>query len=367
MPRKKRAKYGDYCEVRGGKLYGSVNIPQGDGTYKRKRKRVATETEARRWAEFQLNKRKYGGQECETFFDLAEWYKREFLIAPVYQNGRKLYGIRTYKRERQKVDRLAKEFGGYTLNALDADVLNRYKRERLRTVSITAVNRDFALMRAMFHKAVRRRWMPENPFDHEKLIDIALEKKGRHELDDKTVKRLLARSRKSEQPLLHYLLMVLVWTGARPSEIFPYDATADDGIERECLTWAAILRHDFQAMTIVAYKGRLRKERVVPVRPELEIVLRRFYTEARPQPSDLLFPFSSCKRSWLTLCRSARIKGVTIRAFRSYFNSWLIEQGYDEGARMLILGQEKLTTNLLYSKLTPEFIERFREDKTPTP
>lgn len=176
---------------------------------------------------------------------------------------------------------------------------------------------------------------------------------------NRMAKRLLARSRKSEQPLLHYLILVMAHTGARPSEVYPYQQDKD--VKIEPLIWQAILDYDFKGVRIVAYKGKVRKERIVPTSEALERGLRKFYSEAQPQPDDLLFPFTTIKRSWNTLCRSVGVSGITIRAFRAYFNSWLIERGFDEVSRMLILGHERITTNLRYSTLTPEFAQRFRQ------
>lgn len=362
MPRKKkRARYGSYCEEIKGKLYGSVQIPLGNGKYKRKRKQVESPIAARQWAEHQLNRTRYGDTEdVETFGQLAEWYKKEFLVPPIYQDGKRIDGLRTYQQQRNLADRLSKQFGGYRLDAITLDTLRRYKRERLRTVSITSVNRDFALLKTMFRRAVTRKWMRENPFEFgEGLLETSLESKGRAKITHRIAKRLLARSRKSEQPLLHYLVLVLAHTGARPSEAFPYQATKNDGILREPLTWRAILDHDFQAVTLVSYKGKVRKERAVPTSVELKRGLRQFYAETQPEPEDVLFPFSTAKRSWATLCRAVGAN-ITLRALRTYFNECLVEKGYDEVSRMLLMGHEHLTTNLLYSSITPEFIKRFR-------
>lgn len=358
MPRKKpRARYGDYCEIIDGALYASVNIPLGNGKYRKKRKRVENTIEARQWALATL----YGKVDPnQTFSELVKWYKAEFLIPPVYQKGKRVDGVRTYQRSRTAADRLVRYFGNFKLDDITVDVLRRYKRERLQKVSITAVNRDFALMRTMFRRAVNRKWLKENPFDHsEGLIEVSLEPKGRAPITHRTAKRLLARSRKSEQPLLHYLLLVLAHTGARPSEVFPYDAKQGDGILREPLIWQRVLQHDFKAVTLVSYKGRVREERIVPASEQLERGLRALHERTGPNPDDLLFPFSSCKRAWATLCRSVGVK-VTLRAFRAYFNTYLIERNFNEISRMMILGQKKIVTNLRYTSITPEMVESFR-------
>lgn len=364
MPRKKKkASYGDYCVTIDGKLYASVYLPLGGGKYKRKRKLVETKTDARNWALEQLKLHRTGGapEEVKTFADLAEWYKDEFLVEPTYKDGKKLFGVRTYKTQRRMADRLKEEFGFFQLDDLNVDVLRRYKRERLKKVSITAVNREFALLRSMFKKARSRRWMRENPFDlGENLIEIALEGRRKNPLTDRIARRLLARARKSEQPLLFYLVLVAASTGARPSELMPYDAYDDS--PRAPLCWKNILDFDFKAVRLISYKGRVAQERIVPATDYLEKALRKWYAEISPAPDDLLFPVKNFKRSWKTLTKSVRCEGVRLRDFRGYFNTKMLNAQFDEVTRLLVLGHSNVKTNLRYSFITEEFINNFREN-----
>src|SRR5690349_19588025 len=108
MPRKakKVTRYKDYCVEKDGELYGSINIPNGDGTYRQKRKKVDSVTEARQWALGELAKLQHGKVELTktaTFGELAAWYKREYLIEPVYENGIKVEGVKDHKRLKAKI------------------------------------------------------------------------------------------------------------------------------------------------------------------------------------------------------------------------------------------------------------------------
>lgn len=363
MPRK-RTRYREYSTVINGKLYAVVNIPLGGGRYRQKRKRVASKLEAQQWATEQMGLHLEGEDLFESssrkFADFAAWYKKEYCIPPVYEKGKKLDGLRTWQHQEQAVDRLTARLGRFDLNKITIDVLRREKRERLKTVSITTVNREFALLRTMFKKAKRRKWMRENPFDlEESLIVTSLESRRVPTLNDRTAVRLLARSRKSEQPLLFYLVAVHMFTGGRPSEIFPYKAVPGDDVPREPLAWKNILKHNFRAVTLVSYKGNVRKERWVPTLPFLEKVLRRFHIESKGGPDDLLFPLTSFKRSWATLCRSCKVSGVRLRDFRHYYNSWAVPRMNDM-ERMLIMGHTEMPTNARYSHLDESFIDKYR-------
>lgn len=356
----KRKRYGSYYEVRNGEYFASVNIPLGKGKYRKKRKKVSNPTEARQWAVKELNKT-HGTDAPLTFTELADWYSKEFLIPPSYKSGARVGGLRTYERQQTMLDRLTRTFGFYRLDNITVDVLRRYKRDRLRDVGITAVNRDFALMRTMFKKAGKRKWM-ENPFDYgEGLVETALEPKRANPITTRMAKRLLARSRKSEQPLLHYVILVLMFTGARPSEVYPYEAK-DDGVLREPLIWQNVLEFDFQAVRLVSYKGRIREERVVPSTLELESGLKRLYTQTNPTSEGLIFPVKSFKRSWATLCRSVGVSGIRLRDFRKYYNTVIMTNpAFNDAERMLLMGHTEIATNLRYAGLDERFFKKYRE------
>lgn len=367
MPKKKPRKYGEYICTINKVEYAVVRLPLGNGKYKRKVKLLSklggTKTEAAKWAWEQIEKHKTGGAtdgEDLTFTALAAWYKKEFLVAPVYQNGKKLYGVRTYKGQQQIVDNLAKHFGYYKLDNITLDVLRKYKRERLKDVSITAVNREFALIRTMFKKAKARKWLKESPFDlGENLIEVSLENSRKSPLTLRLAKRLLARSRKSQQPLLYYLILVLMHTGARPSEVYPY-REEDDDVPREPLIWKNVLDYNFKAVRLISYKGRIRKERIVPTTVELERGLRKMYQGA---PDDLLFPITSFKRSWATLVKSVKgASGVYLRDFRHFYNSViLVNSRFNDVERMLLMGHSRPSTNLRYSQFDESFIDKYRD------
>jgi|GEM_PF-4137044 len=371
--------YGKYTYVKDGDLYAVVKLPLGNGKYQRKTKRIEDAVKARQWAADQLLKHREGNAPPDakekrlTFTVFADWYKSEFLFAPIYQNGKKLDGLRMWEKERQKLDRLTRYFGMYQLNNISVDVLRRYKRDRLlgkieglkKPVSITSVNRDFAALRKMFGEAVRRKWMSENPFSlDDSLFDIAAESPDNQKVTPRIARRLLARARKSEQALLFPLIAIMRYTGARPSEVFPYEAKKGDDVPREPLTWRSVLDFDFKAVRLVSFKGRKanRNERLVPCSIQLERILRDLYAKTQnPKFDDLLFPLASVKRSWSTLCRSIRVKGVVLRDFRAFFNQELINRRFDEASRLLIMGHTSIATNVRYSKIDPEFVQRYRE------
>jgi integrase len=122
-----------------------------------------------------------------------------------------------------------------------------------------------------------------------------------------------------------------------------------------------VLQFDFKAIEIVSYKGRIRKVRTVPTTEGLEQALRNLYALTNPEPSDLVFPVKSFKRSWATLCGSVGVSGVWLRDFRHYYNSVILQRpDINDVERMILMGHTQVKTNIRYSKLGTEFIEKYR-------
>jgi len=296
-------RYGSYTTKIDGKDYAIVYIPQENGRYKKKVKLLSLiegnpKTKAQQWAWSELEKAQQVVSP-RTFEDVAGWYRQEFLVAPVYRDGKKLYGARTYKAQRRTLDILTAAIGDLNIDKVTVDVLSTYKRKALRSVSISTVNRRFALLRTVLRKAKQRKWMSENPFDvDDSLIQVSLESRRVSSLDDKTVDLLIEKSATSEQPLLKYLIVTLADTGARPSEIYPYDGS-DREVPREPLNWERVLKYDFRGLDIVSYKSRIRQVRFVPTTERLELALRELHSSLQPTPQaqDLLFPVTTLNRS----------------------------------------------------------------------
>ncbi|HXG83369.1 MAG TPA: phage integrase SAM-like domain-containing protein [Pyrinomonadaceae bacterium] len=181
---KKRKRYGSsyWIDPKTKLGYSRVIIPQPGGKNKQIVRRADNATHAQQIAdelraEYAERGESYLTGRNMTFDNLADWYEKEFLVAPRYVNGQKVAGLRTFENEKNKLNRLRATFGKMFVSEIDYDILHRYKLKRLDTgVSIATVNRDFELLRTMFRKSVRRKWLKESPFDFgERLIEKSLE------------------------------------------------------------------------------------------------------------------------------------------------------------------------------------------------
>ena len=181
------------------------------------------------------------------------------MVPPIYSDdGVKISGMPTHRNLKLRIERLQKYLGKLRIKQIDEDVLYKVKawpKKESLEAKPASINRYLEGLRAMLKTAVRRRWLPENPFDFgEKLIDSALKRKRDVILTEEQEKLILGVAQKSNKSLVYYALLCLVETGARPSEI--YDAST---VKAEPVKWSDFFDYNFQAVRLTSYKGKKRK------------------------------------------------------------------------------------------------------------
>ena len=283
MSNKKRKRYGSsyWIDPKSKLGYARVIIPQQGGKSKQIVRRADNATHAQQIAdeiraEYADRGVSYLTGRNLMFNQLADWYEKEFLVPPRYIDGRKIAGLRTFENEKNKLARLRLFFGNLLVSDVNYDVLHRYKLKRLDAgVAIATVNRDFELLRTMFRKAVRRKWLKESPFDYgERLIEKSLESRRTLTVTDEQEKLILDAAKKSKRSRLYYLLLALLDTGARPSELYPVNESNENTeITFEPVRWCDFFEHNFEIVQLVSYKGKERKIRLVPVTERLKTAL----------------------------------------------------------------------------------------------
>ncbi len=274
-----------------------------------------------------------------TFQKLADWYKTEYVIPPVYVDGMKVEGMRTWESEQSKIDRIVGELGRELIGEIDETVFRKYKRKRLKSVSITTVNRDFESIRAMFRKAKKKKWIKEIP-DFEGFIDKSLEKRRRVTVCDLQEKKILVEARKlirSTAPRLYALIVSLRDSGARPNELYPVNDYSKDKSMYEPLRWRDL--YDEQGKIrdltrLVSYKGKLREVRLAVVTERMKKAFHELWdhlehsknisAENSAHLDNLVFPHTSFKKSWDLVRIAAGFPDLRLRDFR---RDWVTRLG----------------------------------------
>lgn len=344
MPRKKKRHYGDYTEYINGELYGSISIPLGNGQYKRRRKKVESKTEARNWALAELDRAKHGSDEpVETFAHLAEWYKAYFLIAPVYENGIKIEGVKDWKKQRAKLDRITAHFGVKRLSNFSETDLLAYARERRKTVVQATINRDLALIRSMFRKGrdAFKLSVPRFPiqtgaeverdrvmsFDEEKRILAACNEVEVLEYERKG--KAVTANHKTNRGHLKAIIIFAVDTAMRQGEMFKIE-------------WRDVHESYIQIRAEISKTGKPRR---VPITSRVQKILNSL-------PKDKFLFTGNPSKAFTTACKRAKVKNLRFHDLRHTATTRMIASGIPHTEVMKITGHTQIKTFLRY--LNPE-------------
>lgn len=255
-----------------------------------------------------------------TFEYFADWYKDRYAIAPTYEEGQQVAGLRTYKNVRLQLDRLKLEFTKKKISRINEEVLHQFanKRKNIDKVKTATINRDLELLRGMFVKAVKQGWLEESPFTRsENLIRKSLEVRRKVTTSTEEERLVLDFTKRSENKYLHPLILALRDTGARPSELFPYSAYGVDlkdlpkkivlwlenGINSDDqvflpLCWFQLFEVKFQVMPLASLKSRQIEFRYGTMTNRLREALLNLWATTNKDPIQLVFPFKTIKKEW---------------------------------------------------------------------
>ncbi len=159
-----------------------------------------------------------------TFESLVEWYKTEYVTEPIYVDGVKIEGMRTWESECNKIDRIVTAIGKASLIAeLDESSFRNFRKTRItQGVTIATLNRDFESIRAMMRKAKKMKWLKEVP-EFDGFIQKGVENRRTVTITDEQEKQILAKAYKvlNTAPRLYSLVISLRGSGARPMNSIP--------------------------------------------------------------------------------------------------------------------------------------------------
>lgn len=350
MPRKKRSRYADYCEIRNGDYYARVNIPIGGGKYKTKRKKVSSRTEARQWAEAQIDKTRHGSHgELQTVLDLCDWYKKLYLVPPVYEDKQKVEGTKDWQRSRAKLDRIAAYFGPKRLATFSEEDLIAYSRHRRSVDKVTTatINRDLALIRTMFRKGHKRDKainVPDFPINsraevaRSRVMSIAEERailavcSPSERVTYKRKGKEITAENPTKREHLRAIIILAVDTAMRSGEIYS-------------LTWEDV-NLDAGVITIQSHNAKTQEGRQVGITPRLKAELEKIR-----QPKGKVFNITSARKAFATACRRAGITDLHFHDLRHTATTRMIRAGIPHTEVMKITGHTQIKTFLRYLNL----------------
>jgi integrase len=277
-----------------------------------------------------------------TFSDLSDYYKKYYLKPAEYIDGRKIAGQRSYRSRQTLLKYLKSYFGQCKLRSITHGSIEKYRAERLTTVtvrgsqrSITSVNRELQLMRRMFNIAQREGWIIKSPFAQSgSLISIADERKRERIITREEEVRLLAAC-SGKRAHIRPVVICALDTGMRCGEILK-------------LKWADL---DFESriITVRAFNTKTMRERQVAMTTRLTEELQDLYNKSRKEVEDLVFGITdNFKKAFNTARNIARLPDVRFHDLRHTHATRLVAAHISLSEVGRVLGHTQANTTFRY-------------------
>lgn len=366
---KRKTDAGELGEVR--VPYLRMRYTGADGKRHELLRQVESPAHARRLRATLSARFESGGEEAvaharKTFEDLAKFYEANYLKEAVFVDGRKVSGLRSCAPLSGYLKTLRAHFGNRRLDTITVNRLELFKAERLaapitfkrkpdaerknpkrknrrppaptRQRSITSVNRELQLLRAMLNVAVRERWLRENPFSFAKgLVDVAAERQRERIVTPDEEAKLLALCDADERRRhMRPFILCAIDTGMRFGEV-------------RRLAWRQV---DFATglITIISTHTKTLRARRVKMSKRLQQSLEAWHGEFHGGPDDLVFGVrSNVKSAWSTIRRALGLEDVRLHDLR-HTNATRLERSQKVSLAQLSrwLGHTNVKTTFRY-------------------
>ena len=222
------------------------------------------------------------------------------------------------------------------------DIINLHHGLRKQGYAAGTCNRSLILVRYAFNLAIK--WeipgVKTNPSKDVPLFDDSV-KKERYLSQDET-QRLYTAVQQSDNPMLQYIIPMLILTGARKREVL--DAKWDD-FDFERRQWRIPITKSGRPRHVPMSDGVLRLLAQVPRQEGCPYVF--------PNPKTGK-PFVSFFNSWNTARKQAGLADVRCHDLRHSFASFLVNAGRSLYEVQRILGHTQIKTTQRYAHLSQD-------------
>jgi integrase len=243
---------------------------------------------------------------------------------------------RGYVATRSRVGLLCQAFGDQQLSGITPLKVDEYISQRAVTHKPATVNRDIAVLRHMFRKAMSWGKALSNPAAHVK--PLRADNRRLRYLSQEEMTRLLDVADETLRPVL----ITALYTGLRRGELFS-------------LTWQDVdLKHG--VVRVVQTKSGERRE--IPLSDTLRDTL---LTLPRRLASDYVFPGKTghglvdIRKRFHRALKEAGIEGFVFHDLRHTFASHLVMAGVDLMTVKEFLGHADIKMTMRYAHLAPDY------------
>lgn len=372
--RKEKREHGGSIRVRDGKIFARIQYLSEDGRRRDKERPARNRKHAREVINEMRQELLQGGEgalqaHSMTFRHLATNYEKTNLIPAVIQNGKKIAGRRSIASARSTLAPLLAHFGRRHIRAIKHADIEAYKMARLNTPvrcgtdekgkpivrarSITSVNRELELLRAMFRYSEHNDWIAKSPFKRgASLIAKTAERQRDRVLSRDEETRLLAAC-SGRLAHLRPIVLTAVDTGMRRSELFK-------------LEWPDI---DFVGNVLIVHatNSKTERQREIGLTPRVREALRELRAQAPPayvgpvfgrglkKQRDTWLPLrDTIKTGWASALRKAGIEDLHFHDLRHTAVTRMVRAGLPASEVMQISGHSQWATFQRYVNVQRE-------------
>jgi len=250
---------------------------------------------------------------------------------------------KTLKCYREFISQLLKFFGGKSLSGIHPFLIEKYKVKRLNDGAKVSVNRELSCLKNIFNRCIEwKKFEGANPVKDVKMVK---ETRGRTRfLDYDEEDKILAAALEP----LRTIILVGIYAGLR--------------IQSEALT---LKKEDIdllhRRLTVQAAHAKNGETKTLPISSELLEPLR---AQMARSASDYVFvkrdrvtPLKSIRTAFETVCRNAKLIGVTPHVLRHTFASRLVMNGADLRTVQELGGWKSMSMVERYSHLSEKHKE----------
>jgi len=290
-----------------------------------------------------------------TFKDLADLYRKTYLIPPRYIDDQKVDGLRGYKTLRSQLKPLEAHFGIKRVKEISYLDLREFRLKRLdqkvrgKQRSLAAVHRELSLMRRMLNIAKQMRWIVTNPFElGDSLIRPANEVQRQRILTADEEKALIAACSDEQRLHLKTVVICALDTGMRLGEILK-------------LEWADV-DLDAGLLHVQTMNTKTLRPREIGLTLRLSLELRKHRLRTGADLNGGVFGKLGCvKRSFTTARRIAKLENVRFHDLRHTAATRLVQGGLSLPEVGRVLGHTEPRTTYRYTNLDVSTRQRAAE------
>ena len=240
----------------------------------------------------------------------------------------------SYRRTASLMRQLHKEFEKKNIHEITAWHIEKYKAKRKENVKPATVNRELALLKHMFTKAIEWGKVKESPAKKVKLLKGEV-KRVRYLMPGE-VQTLLSNCADHLKPIV----TVAIHTGMRKGEIL--------SLERDQV--------NFEQGIITLHDTKNSERRDIPMNESVKSTLKAIQDKG---PYFFCIengkPFGDVKKAFTTALKRSRIEDFRFHDLRHTFASNLVMAGEDLNAVGELLGHKTLAMTRRYAHLSPTY------------